>query len=222
MPEITASVTLGVINSGIKPSKHWFRKGKEMALAIPPKIRENDIGVMSALEIDKSQCRDIIALHNNSQNIQKTGRIRSENSNIVNMKKRDVDVWVIHEEFAWVDALICTAAVSANLLYDFDLVGLVERPQLLRYKSPSEGYDWHLDIGTGDASTRKISISLALNDPNEYEGGQLSFFMTGVQSVDIPQGTAVAFPSFTPHKVEPVTKGERWSLVCWITGQPFR
>lgn len=193
-----------------------------MALAIPPKVRETDIGVMSALEIDKSQCQEIIALHNNSQNIHKTGRIRSDNTNVVNMKKRDVDVWVIHEEFEWVDALICTAAVSANLVYDFDLVGLVERPQLLRYKAPSEGYDWHLDIGTGDASTRKISISLALNDPNEYEGGQLSFFMTGVQSVDIPQGTAVAFPSFMPHRVEPVTKGERWSLVCWITGQPFR
>ena len=193
-----------------------------MALAIPPKNRDGDIGVMSALEIPKRECMEIISLHKNSQNTHKTGRIRSDNSNVVNMKKRDVDVWVIHEEFQWVDSLICTAAVSANLVYDFDLVGLVERPQLLRYKAPSEGYGWHLDIGTGDASTRKISVSLALNDPNEYEGGQLSFFMTGVQSVDIPQGTAIAFPSFMPHRVEPVTKGERWSLVCWISGAPFR
>jgi len=191
-----------------------------MGLAIPPKIRTEDYGVMSALEIDKNQCKDIINLHKDSRNIHKTGKVQSNKSNVVNLKKRDVDVYVLHEDFSWVDSLLCTAALTANLTYNFDIVGLLERPQLLRYKSPSEGYGWHLDIGTGDQSTRKISISLALNDG--YQGGQLSFFMTGSHSLDIPLGTAVAFPSFFPHRVEPVTEGERWSLVCWITGQPFR
>lgn len=193
-----------------------------MGLAIPPKNRVNELGVIPALEIQKRQCMEIMSLHKNSQNLQIKGEVHDGNSNVVNLKKRDVDVWVIHEDFKWVDELICVAARKANELFDFDLVGLVERPQLLRYTAPSEGYDWHLDVGLGDTSTRKISISLALNEPEEYKGGQLSFFLESKQSIDIPQGTAVAFPSFMSHRVEPVTKGERWSLVCWVSGQPFK
>ena len=193
-----------------------------MALAIPPKNRANELGVMPALDVPKNDCLQIISLHKNSQNIHNKGQIQTAESNVVNLQKRDVDVWIIHEDFEWVDALICQAARTANELYDFDLVGLVERPQLLRYNAPSKGYDWHLDIGVGDTSTRKISISLALKDREEYKGGQLSFFLESKQSIDIPQGTAVAFPSFMSHCVEPVTKGERWSLVCWVAGAPFR
>ena len=65
------------------------------------------------------------------------------------------------------------------------------------------------------------SIIKKLGEKN-VKSGQLSFFLESKQSIDIPQGTAVAFPSFMSHCVEPVTKGERWSLVCWVAGAPFR
>ena len=55
---------------------------------------------------------------------------------------------------------------------DYNLVGLLERPQLLRYTSPSRGYNWHIDLGQGEASTRKISISM-LNE--DFVGGELLF-----------------------------------------------
>ena len=129
-------------------------------------------------------------------------------------------VFVIHEYHSWVDELIINCATQANDQFDFNLTGLMERPQLLKYSAPSSGYDWHLDIGLGDASTRKISISILLNE--DYEGGDLCFFTEGETQVSPDMGTAVAFPSYLPHRVMPVTKGVRWSLVCWIAGEPFR
>ncbi len=191
-----------------------------MGLVIPPKHREGDLGVMPALEISQDQCKELINLHKDSQNPQKQGNVQKNDSNVVNISQRDTDVWVIHENNTWVDALICTAALSANQMFELNISGLVERPQLLRYKAPSNGYDWHMDIGRGDHSFRKISISILLND--DYEGGELGFFMTGEQQVKPDAGVAIAFPSFMPHRVCPVTKGERWSLVCWIAGDPFR
>ena len=103
---------------------------------------------------------------------------------------------------------------------DYNVVGLLERPQLLNYKQNSKGYDWHTDIGLGMASTRKISITVNLND--NYEGGNLQFFSDKTYEFNPPRGDAIAFPSFLPHRVTPITKGERWSLVAWIGGQPFR
>ena len=191
-----------------------------MGLVIPPKQRDGDLGVMPALEISQQQCKELINLHKNSQNPRKQGKVQNDESNVVKISQRDTDVWVIHENNTWVDALICTAALSANQMFDLNLCGLIERPQLLRYKAPSNGYDWHMDIGTGDHSNRKISISILLND--DYEGGELGFFMTGEQQIKPDAGVAIAFPSFLPHRVCPVTKGERWSLVCWIAGEPFK
>ena len=191
-----------------------------MSMVIPPNHRQGELGVISPLELDKVQCGDIIELHKDPQNVHKTARINAENSNVVDLKTRDTDVWVIHEDHHWVDALICTAALTANQTFELNISGLMERPQLLRYKAPSNGYDWHMDIGRGDASTRKISISILLND--DYEGGELGFFITGDQSIKPDAGQAIAFPSFLPHRVTPLTNGIRWSLVCWITGEPFR
>ena len=191
-----------------------------MALAIPPKIRSEDIGVMPCLELEPSEIKKIIDLHKDPQNPQVKGKIQKNDSNVVNLSEREVDVFVIHEKNEWVDELLIHGAVTANEQFDFNITGILERPQLLRYKAPSKGYGWHLDIGTGDNSTRKISISVCLND--DYEGGDLAFFMSGEQRIKPDAGMGIAFPSFMSHQVLPVTKGERWALVCWITGEPFR
>lgn len=191
-----------------------------MGLAFPPQMRSSDIGVMAAGNVPSSQRQKIIALHENSQNLSVKGQVQRESSNVIEVSKRQTQVFVIHEDFVWVDQLIMELALEANKQFQFNITGLIERPQLLRYSSPSTGYDWHMDIGSGDHSTRKISVSIILND--DYEGGDLFFFQDGPQSVSPDAGVAVAFPSFLPHKVAPVTRGTRWSLVCWIAGEPFR
>ncbi len=77
---------------------------------------------------------------------------------------------------------------------------------------------------------RKLSVTINLNQPGEYEGGNLKFdFGPHAQGnrfhecTEIrPQGSIIVFPSFTYHQVTPVTRGTRYSLVLWSLGQPFK
>jgi PKHD-type hydroxylase len=197
---------------------------KIMATAFPPTLREKDLGIIQCGHFTEAQCRKIIDFKTNDKNIKKSGRVNNENQKVVDLKKRDVDVWVIHEDNLFegmpIDEMMCVLGLNANQQFDFNVSGLMERPQLLCYHDGSKGYDWHTDTGTGDASTRKISVSVILNDG--YEGGELAFFDDGQQMMKADAGVAVAFPSFVPHKVMPVTKGVRWSLVAWFSGEPFR
>ncbi len=103
--------------------------------------------------------------------------------------------------------------------FRFDVDGL-EPVQLASY-AVGDRYDAHIDLGPGEASTRKLSMSIQLSDPAEYTGGDLSF-----RGVSPPgaraRGAAVVFPSYLEHAVLPVTSGVRWSLVAWAVGPPFR
>lgn len=187
---------------------------------IPPANREGDFGVSALEPLGKSLCEKIIALSKNSNNPYIKGRVQHLDDNVVDIKVRDVDVWAIHDKFDWVDNLIISNARKLNEDYfKFDLSGLMERPQLLRY--PEGGnYDWHIDIGRGDSSTRKLSLSWVLNE--NFDGGDLCFFQYGETSIPFRSGQGCIFPSFMPHKVSPVLSGERWALVAWISGTPFR
>ena len=110
---------------------------------------------------------------------------------------------------------------GVNKNYGFDIRGFGDALQVARY-TEGDYYDWHMDIGKGNSSTRKISISIQLSDPADYEGGDLEFF--GMADFQPPRGlgTAIAFPTFLAHRVKPVTRGVRLSLVTWIAGPPFR
>lgn len=104
--------------------------------------------------------------------------------------------------------------------YGFDLVGFGEHIQLGRYV-PGDHYSWHQDFGGGPFSIRKLSLVLQLSDPSSYEGGELEF-QGFTDKAEKQQGDLMIFPSFNPHRVTPVTKGERYSLVAWISGPPYR
>jgi len=77
---------------------------------------------------------------------------------------------------------------------------------------------------------RKLSLTLNLTDPSEYDGGDLKFdFGEHAESGQFhtceeirPQGSMIVFPSFVPHCVTPVKRGTRYSLVCWSLGEPFK
>ena len=108
-----------------------------------------------------------------------------------------------------------------NQRYRFDLRGFIDPVQLAQY-GVSDYFDWHIDLGLGRSSMRKLSITVQLADPANYEGGELQFH--GLANVQQPksQGTAIVFPSFLPHRVTPVTRGTRYSLVAWASGPAFR
>lgn len=189
-------------------------------MLIPPPIRSNDYGVCRTTDLTVEVADALISLHRDDLNRHVVGRVQQSNTNVVDIGQRKVDAWVIHQDFAWVDTLIAAEVARLNnTIFQFDVTGLVERPQLLRYRNNGL-YDWHLDIGAGDNSTRKLSISYILNDG--FEGGDLVFFQNGEQPISSKKGEGVCFPSFYPHRVQPVTSGERWALVAWISGTPFR
>jgi PKHD-type hydroxylase len=121
--------------------------------------------------------------------------------------------------------------------FNYDLTGY-EFYQYAEYHAKDAGhYDYHVDIMFGGDNlrglaagfeTRKLSMSLLLNDPEvDFEGG--GFYINvggggnvGAEIKELRLGSAILFPSFIMHKVAPVTKGIRKSLTVWVTGPKFR
>ena len=106
--------------------------------------------------------------------------------------------------------------------WNFELEGQ-DPIQFLLYEV-GDNYNWHLDIGKGKHSTRKLSIVIPLSSGESYEGGELLVKIAEKDiSVPLKQGCPILFPSYILHKVTPVTKGKRFMLVGWMKGKtPFR
>lgn len=137
-----------------------------------------------------------------------------------------------HGQWAWLYTKLLAFAKEANdSLWNFDLITAPESIQYTEYYAHENGhYDWHQDIGPGDLpSRRKVSITIQLSDSEEYEGGELQITTGGDTSNDwgattCPRGSGVAvlFPSYLMHRVSPVTKGTRRSLVLWVGGAHYK
>jgi PKHD-type hydroxylase len=96
--------------------------------------------------------------------------------------------------------------------------------QFTAYDEQGSHYDWHMDCGEGNLSRRKLSMTIQLSDPEGYSGGNLELlYGRHPVTVERKRGTLVAFPSYTLHRVTPVTAGVRYSLVLWISGaSPYK
>jgi len=123
----------------------------------------------------------------------------------------------------WIYERLSQACIQTNTnRYKFEITGFQTELQLANYSNKGF-FDWHMDFGAGDISNRKLSITVQLSGSDEYEGGDLQF-MINQNIVNAPRekGTAIIFPSFALHRVTPVTKGSRKSIVGWIAGPPYR
>ena len=158
---------------------------------------------------------------------------KKRNSNIVWLN----DKWIYKEIQPYVHEANKLAGWNFN--WDFS-----ESCQFTKYKL-NQYYDWHCDSwnktydNPNDVNTcgkiRKLSMTCQLTDGSEYEGGELQFdcrnydphmrdedkHVLTVKEI-LPKGSIVVFPSFVWHRVQPVTKGIRYSLVVWNLGYPFR
>ena len=107
--------------------------------------------------------------------------------------------------------------------FGFGDIRITENAQFTEY--PEGGfYDWHMDCDTvmaHEPPVRKISMTLLLNDPSEFEGGHLELGGPG-KFGELKQGHAICFASFINHRVQPVKRGVRQSLVVWFGGKPFK
>lgn len=115
-----------------------------------------------------------------------------------------------------------------NQFFNFNLNGY-DRFQYTVYDGKERGhYNYHIDMPMDDhkcvftTEIRKLSFTFLLND--DFEGGEFQICIGSQdkpQTIPLHKGRIVAFPSFIVHRVAPVTKGIRRSLVCWITGPRF-
>jgi len=124
----------------------------------------------------------------------------------------------------WVFRRVTDIVLNLNeRFFKFDLFGLNEGFQFTNYEAPSGKYGKHVDR-SANIAVRKLSISIQLTNPEEYEGGELKLYDGDEEGtvMDKAQGTLVIFPSYVLHEVMPVTKGERNSLVTWVTGKQFK
>ena len=116
-----------------------------------------------------------------------------------------------------------TMLQANNNHFGFEGMQLTEPGQFTHYLTGGF-YDWHMDNdvqGLRQQPVRKISMTLLLSDPSTFEGGELEFMSKG-KTAKLKQGQAIFFASWLQHRVKPVTRGERKSLVMWFGGPPFK
>lgn len=134
--------------------------------------------------------------------------------------------WITHtqESNFLYDQLAYIARCLNGQFFEYDLFGFVEDMQYTRYESDGGHYNWHLDRGGVQPAPRKLSFVMQLSDPDEYEGGDLEFWVGGDEPIKAKKqkGLIYVFPSFVLHRVTPVTKGTRKSLVVWAAGPKFK
>ena len=140
-------------------------------------------------------------------------------------KKRVTTIsWIPFKEMGHMYQDLDTFIQKANENhFGFGDIRITENAQFTEY--PEGGfYDWHMDCDVNmkhEPPVRKISMTLLLNDPSEFEGGDLELMAPG-SFAELKQGHAIIFASFLNHRVNVVKRGVRQSLVCWFGGKPFR
>lgn len=109
--------------------------------------------------------------------------------------------------------------------FGFNLWGFMDNFQYTIYeesnKGPGDHYNWHIDQLSEGQYARKLSMVMQLSDPQDYEGGEL--WVHGLQKNVLPKELGIIhfFPSYTLHRVTPVTSGKRMTLVGWASGPDF-
>lgn len=169
------------------------------------------------------ECESIINIGNKIQ--LHPGRVLGSGDKfVVDSSLRSVSAGTIYynKETSWIFEKLEDVVNKVNKLsYQFKLISFGEGLQFIRY-TPGGHYVWHKDFGKNKLSKRKLSITVQLTDPSEYEGGELEFQYGKrfVASKDL--GTAIIFPSFELHRVQPIKSGLRHVLVGWMSGPSFR
>jgi len=132
--------------------------------------------------------------------------------------------WIHHDDKSWwLYDKLANYIQEANKSWGFTINSIIDSIQYTEYYEGGGHYDWHMDMGDYPNNHRKISLTIQLSDPNTYEGGDLEFWVgRNPDKAPREQSFAVLFPSYLMHRVTPITKGVRKSLVLWVGGDTFR
>lgn len=174
------------------------------------------------LKFSKEECSKIINLAKGRYHV--SAGVGSNSNRQINKSIRHANIYDIENNLdnKWIYEKISNITSIINTIhFKYDIVGITHNLQLLEYITDDNGnghYNWHVDCGNGEASTRKISIIVQLSNEKEYDGCNLIINNTDEIKITREQGSVHLFPSFTLHKVSDITRGVRYSLVIWIHG----
>ena len=190
-------------------------------------------------------CNEVIKFANDIKDQQAiTGKYQDKKlgkKEIKDLKKqRDSNIVWLNQQWIYREILpyVNRANINAGWNYNIDFA---EECQFTKYKL-NQHCDWHCDsqsepyqnhkFDNYNGKIRKLSVTCSLSDSKEYKGGELEFNFNDPSRKKLenlhkcteilPKGSIVVFPSFVWHRVKPVIKGTRYSLVIWNIGNPFR
>jgi len=114
----------------------------------------------------------------------------------------------------------------ANLQYFNYDIDSIDNLRFLKYGIGGT-YNWHTDYGRNQCSMRKLTAIIQLSDGKDYEGGDFEFGITNTEGTGLitgnrTKGCLLVFPSFLSHRVSPITKGKRYSIITWMEGNTFK
>ena len=192
-------------------------------------------------------CDEVIKYANQQKDIiARTGEFKDKKLNkeqILNLKrKRNSNIVWLNENWIYKEIQPYVNIANKNAGWNFNWERS-EICQFTKYKL-NQYYDWHCDSWDQPYNNpntpehgmiRKLSMTCQLTDGKEYKGGELEFDFKNyvphmrdeskhkIQCKEIlTKGSIIVFPSFVWHRVKPVTKGVRYSLVMWNVGYPFK
>jgi PKHD-type hydroxylase len=181
-------------------------------------------------EISHEICQKLINLGKGKWKPGQTLGPKGPKKNTDNIRKSDV-VWI---EKQWVFDLIWPYMLSANEAAGWKYeITAAESCQITRYTKDGF-YTWHKDgLGSHNevwnkpgnkflhGNVRKLSLIIALNSNFEDGNFEMGIGDWGTEALRLEEGSMIIFPSFQDHRVTPITKGIRYSLVIWFLGPPF-
>jgi PKHD-type hydroxylase len=162
------------------------------------------------------ECAQIITIGNTKLQEAKTV------NNVEGIRQSQIS-WLYPNDIDFAFCRVADGIINLNSqFFNFDLFGLAEGFQFTRYDAPTGHYGMHIDKML-NGTVRKLSLTIQLSKPEDYEGGELALQL-GNEADLMPKelGKMIVFPSYVLHEVRPVTKGIRYSLVAWVTGKPFK
>ena len=191
-------------------------------------------------------CDEVISHANKQKEVMATtGNFQDKKEltkeDVINQKRsRSSDLVWLNEPWIYKEIQPFVRTANKNAGWNFDW-RYTEHCQFTKYKL-NQFYDWHCDswptgphVETEKKPFRKLSMTCQLTDGSEYEGGELEFDLRDydphmrdeskhrIQCKEIlPKGSIIVFPSFVWHRVKPVKKGVRYSLVSWHCGPRYK
>lgn len=135
-------------------------------------------------------------------------------------KHRIVETADVHKYYR-LRSMVGRQIVEHNVDYKYDVQNINEM-RMLRYKRGGK-YDWHQDVDWSQKQQRKFTFIIQLTDPEMYTGGDLEFRDADIDlSHTRERGSLIIFPSMLYHRITPIKKGIRQSIVGWAVGPRWK